>query len=121
MSIEEAARPPRLYDQGHLQDPLRGNHRSIQGREVFSADFSAPVVGDVAEDSLRVLRAAQFAARFEFEDRAATLDLCRSIDSFDLPAERIWGKWKSFAARPATLRLDFSGCANSANRPTFPD
>src|SRR5581483_9434796 len=39
------------------------------------------------EDSLRVLRAAQFAARFEFEIDPETVALCRSIDVTDLPAE----------------------------------
>ncbi|MEK7831216.1 MAG: HDIG domain-containing metalloprotein, partial [Acidobacteriota bacterium] len=48
------------------------------------------------EDSLRVLRAMQFAARFEFTIDPATVELCRSIDLSDLPAERIWAeveKW----------------------------
>jgi tRNA nucleotidyltransferase (CCA-adding enzyme) len=45
-----------------------------------------------AEDSLRVLRAAQFAARFEFEIDAETVEICRQIDLTDLPKERIWGE-----------------------------
>ena len=45
-----------------------------------------------AEDSLRVLRAAQFASRFEFELDTDTVELCRAIDLSDLPAERIWGE-----------------------------
>ena len=45
-----------------------------------------------AEDSLRVLRAAQFAARFEFDIDPETVELCRAIDLSDLPAERIWGE-----------------------------
>ncbi len=44
------------------------------------------------EDSLRVLRAAQFAARFEFEIDEKTVELCRTIDLTDLPKERIWGE-----------------------------
>jgi tRNA nucleotidyltransferase (CCA-adding enzyme) len=42
------------------------------------------------EDSLRVLRAAQFAARFAFTIDDETVTLCRSIDLNDLPKERIW-------------------------------
>ena len=38
-----------------------------------------------AEDSLRVLRAAQFASRFEFDIAPDTVELCRSIDVTDLP------------------------------------
>jgi len=45
-----------------------------------------------AEDSLRVLRAAQFAARFEFRVEPETAALCQRIDLSDLPAERIWGE-----------------------------
>lgn len=42
------------------------------------------------DDSLRVLRAAQFAARFSFNIGEDTINLCRSIDLSDLPKERIW-------------------------------
>src|SRR5258708_5559874 len=45
-----------------------------------------------AEDSLRVLRAAQFAARFEFEIDSETVELCKRIDVTDLPKERVWGE-----------------------------
>jgi len=51
-----------------------------------------------------VLRAVQFAARFEFRIDPATVDLCRLIDLGDLPAERIWGEFEKLllrAARPS--------------------
>lgn len=41
------------------------------------------------EDPLRVLRAAQFAARFEFKVADETMDLCRQIDLSALPKERV--------------------------------
>lgn len=44
------------------------------------------------EDSLRVLRALQFSARFELSMTADSAALCRSIPLDDLPAERIWGE-----------------------------
>ena len=44
------------------------------------------------EDSLRVLRGIQFAARFELEMDAGTRALCARIPLDDLPAERIWGE-----------------------------
>jgi tRNA nucleotidyltransferase (CCA-adding enzyme) len=56
------------------------------------------------EDSLRVLRAAQFAARFQIEVEEQTLELCRSNDLTDLPAERVWGELEKIlivAARPS--------------------
>lgn len=45
-----------------------------------------------AEDSLRVLRAAQFAARFEFDIDAETIEVCKKIDVTDLAKERIWAE-----------------------------
>ena len=45
-----------------------------------------------AEDSLRVLRGVQFAARFEFTMEPSTRTLCAAIELDDLPSERIWGE-----------------------------
>ncbi len=47
-----------------------------------------------AEDSLRVLRAAQFAARFEFDIEPETVDVCKQMEVTDLPKERIWGEFE---------------------------
>jgi tRNA nucleotidyltransferase (CCA-adding enzyme) len=60
-------------------------------RAVSSKTFS--------EDSLRVLRAAQFAARFEFRIAPDTTELCRQIDLSDLPPERIWGEIEKLLLR----------------------
>ena len=53
-----------------------------------------------AEDSLRVLRAAQFAARFEFDIEAQTVEACKAIDVTDLPKERIWGELEKLLLKP---------------------
>ena len=55
------------------------------------------------DDSLRVLRAIQFAARFEFTLDPATAALCRTIRLDDLPAERVWGELEKLlqAERPS--------------------
>jgi tRNA nucleotidyltransferase (CCA-adding enzyme) len=55
------------------------------------------------DDSLRVLRALQFVARFEFALDAATASLCRAIPLDDLAAERVWGETEKLllAARPS--------------------
>jgi tRNA nucleotidyltransferase (CCA-adding enzyme) len=56
------------------------------------------------DDSLRVLRAVQFAARFEFDLEAGTHALCRTIPLDDLPSERVWGELEKLlllAARPS--------------------
>lgn len=44
------------------------------------------------EDPLRVLRGAQFAARFEFDIAPETLELCRGMDISALARERILGE-----------------------------
>lgn len=51
-------------------------------------------VNDVsfAEDPLRVLRAAQFAARFSFDLAEETLSLCARMDLTSLASERIMGE-----------------------------
>jgi len=51
------------------------------------------------EDSLRVLRAAQFAARFEFAVEEQTAQVCSAIDVTDLPRERIWGELEKLLLR----------------------
>lgn len=45
-----------------------------------------------AEDPLRVLRAAQFAARFGFSVAEETVRLSRTLDLKGLPRERVWGE-----------------------------
>lgn len=44
------------------------------------------------EDPLRVLRGAQFAARFRFAVAPETVALCRDIDLAALPPERVEGE-----------------------------
>ena len=64
------------------------------------------------DDSLRVLRAVQFAARFQFALDGDTAALCARIPLDDLPAERIWGECEKLlllAQRPSigfALALD---------------
>lgn len=56
------------------------------------------------DDSLRVLRALQFVARFELSVDEETRALLRSIPLDDLPAERVWGEIEKLllaAERPA--------------------
>jgi tRNA nucleotidyltransferase (CCA-adding enzyme) len=63
------------------------------------------------DDSLRVLRAVQFAARFDLRVDDDTRTLCRSIALDDLPAERVWGEIEKLLLAPKpsigfTLALD---------------
>lgn len=54
-----------------------------------------------AEDPLRVLRGAQFAARFGFTMDPETAALCRSLtgEYATLPKERVWTEWHKIAAK----------------------
>jgi len=71
---------------GELIDPFdgRGDLAARRLRVVDPRTFG--------DDSLRVLRALQLAARFGLEVEEATRALCRSIPLDDLPAERVWGE-----------------------------
>jgi tRNA nucleotidyltransferase (CCA-adding enzyme) len=56
-----------------------------------------------SEDPLRVLRAFQLAARFDFSLAPETAALCRSISGTyaELPVERVWGEWDKWAVKSA--------------------
>jgi tRNA nucleotidyltransferase (CCA-adding enzyme) len=92
MSITEGARRRDFTVNAILKDPLTEEIIDpFRGREDIERKLLRVVSTDTfTEDSLRVLRAAQFAARFNFDIEPETVSLCRSIDLSDLPAERIW-------------------------------
>ena len=94
MSFEEAAKRRDFTINAILQDVLTGEIIDFyNGREDIKRKILRVVSRETfAEDSLRVLRAAQFAARFEFEIDAETVEICRQINLTDLPKERIWGE-----------------------------
>jgi tRNA nucleotidyltransferase (CCA-adding enzyme) len=106
MGIAEATLRRDFTINAILQDPLTGELIDpYNGQRDIEQRVLRAVSNDTfAEDSLRVLRAAQFAARFEFDIDPDTVELCRSIDLSDLPAERIWGELEKLllhAQRPA--------------------
>jgi tRNA nucleotidyltransferase (CCA-adding enzyme) len=111
LSFEEAARRRDFTINAMSRDPLTGelidpSHGEADLRARVLRMVDARTFGD---DSLRVLRAIQFAARFELTIDAATADLCRAIPLDDLPSERIWGEFEKLlllAPRPSVgLRL----------------
>jgi tRNA nucleotidyltransferase (CCA-adding enzyme) len=101
MSIQEAAHRRDFTVNAILSDPLTGEIIDPFDGEADIRDklLRAVSAETFAEDSLRVLRAAQFAARFEFEIQAETVALCRGIDLSDLPPERIWGEVEKLLLR----------------------
>jgi tRNA nucleotidyltransferase (CCA-adding enzyme) len=74
-------------------DPT-GGEKDLRARRLRAVDPAT-----FGEDSLRVLRAMQFAARFEYEIEPGTVALCRTIPLGDLPSERIWGEFEKLLLR----------------------
>ena len=112
MSLEDAARRrdftvnaiawDPLTDE--YEDPFNGRH-DIERRVLKAVDLTT-----FGDDSLRVLRAVQFAARFEFALEENTAALCRRIPLDDLPPERIWGELEKLllAARRPSIGFDLA-------------
>lgn len=106
MSFEEACSRRDLTVNAILKDPLTDEIVDpFRGREDIGRSLLRHVSANTfAEDSLRVLRAAQFAARFEFDIAKETVEICKRIDVTDLPRERIWGELEKLllkAKRPS--------------------
>jgi len=79
---------------GELIDP-HGGQRDLAAK--ILRHTSAAFI----EDPLRVLRAFQLAARFDFSLAPETAELSRRIaDAFaELPVERVWGEWEKWAVK----------------------
>ncbi len=75
-------------------DPFDG--RGDLGRRVLR--HTGPAFGD---DPLRVLRAFQLAARFDFSLAPETAEVCRSMAGTyaELPVERVWAEWEKWATK----------------------
>jgi tRNA nucleotidyltransferase (CCA-adding enzyme) len=101
MTIEDATSRRDFTINAILQDPLsREVVDPFDGRRDIERKILRAVSRQTfGEDSLRVLRAAQFAARFGFTIEPATVEICRAIDLTDLPRERIWGEMEKLLLR----------------------
>jgi len=109
MTIADAARRRDFTINAIAWDPLTDAYEDpYEGR----ADLERRCLRAVdqtrfADDSLRVLRAVQFAARFEFALDEPTAALCRSLPLDDLPAERIWGELEKLLLQAERPSLGF--------------
>lgn len=83
-------------------DPFDGRG-DLERRLLRAVDAST-----FGEDSLRALRAVQFAARFEFQLEEKTHRLCRAIPLDDLPAERVWGEIEKLLLRARKPSIGFA-------------
>jgi len=75
------------------------------------------------EDPLRVLRAFQLAARFDFTLAPETAALCRSIKTsfYELPVERVWNEWAKWAENLKRLRAASPCCKKQNGSPISPN
>jgi tRNA nucleotidyltransferase (CCA-adding enzyme) len=110
MTIEEAARRRDFTVNAISWDPLTDEYFDpFEGRADLKQGILKAVDPDTfGDDSLRVLRAVQFAARFEMTLDADTRALCRSIRLDDLPPERIWGEIEKLLLRAERPSIGFA-------------
>ena len=106
MSFEDAARRRDFTINAMGWDPLTDEYLDpFQGRHDLHLGILRVVdPATFADDSLRVLRAIQFAARFDLALDAETARICAAISLDDLPAERLWGEFEKLllaAERPS--------------------
>ena len=94
LSIREAARRRDFTINAMSYDPLTdetldpfGGQQDLEARILRVVDPAT-----FADDSLRVLRALQFVARFTLTVDDETRRLLRAIPLDDLPSERVWGE-----------------------------
>ncbi|HEY2435203.1 MAG TPA: HD domain-containing protein [Vicinamibacterales bacterium] len=106
MRVEDAARRRDFTVNAIAWDPLNGEYLDpFDGRgDIARRRLRVVDPATFADDSLRVLRGIQFAARFGFTLDEEAKALCRRIPLDDLPAERIWSEVEKLllrAARPS--------------------
>jgi tRNA nucleotidyltransferase (CCA-adding enzyme) len=110
MSYEEAARRRDFTINAISWDPLTDEYIDpFNGRDDLR-DGRLRIVDarTFADDSLRVLRAVQFAARFKLTAEAETRAICREIRLDDLPPERIWGEFEKLLLKAEHPSIGFS-------------
>jgi tRNA nucleotidyltransferase (CCA-adding enzyme) len=110
MPVHEAARRRDFTINAIAWDPLTDTYEDPFGGR---ADLQAGVLRVVdprtfGDDSLRVLRALQFAARFELTVPEDTRAICGAIPLDDLPAERVWGELEKLLLQARRPSLGFA-------------
>ena len=108
-STKEACRRRDLRINAMLYDPLTdeivdpfGGMEDIQNKQLTATD---PLC--FAEDPLRVLRVAQFSARFQFEIATSLRELCLQLPLQQLPEERILLEFEKAWLKPTKPSIAF--------------
>ena len=103
MSVKEAARRRDFTINALALDPITGEFvdewgglEDIKNRKLRAIDAEL-----FKDDSLRALRAMQFADRFEFEITPETIELCRNLPLENLSKERIGEEWNKMMLKSA--------------------
>jgi len=87
-------------------DPLTGEVLDPHsGREDIRTKTLRHVSHHFAEDPLRVLRGAQFCARFNLTAHPDTVALCRTLTPEHLSTERLWDEWVKLILKGAKPSL----------------
>jgi len=100
MSVPDAAARRDFTINSIYFDPLSGEILDpFSGREDLAKKTLRHTSSAFPEDPLRVLRAMQFAARFDFSVAPETVSLCKKIEPEGLSAERIFDEWSKLMTR----------------------
>lgn len=95
---------------GELFDPF-GGFRHLQERFLFPTSMMPghPNPDAFLEDPLRVLRGAQFLARFEFDTSPELISICQRADIEGLSRERLFEEWRKLLLKGVkpSLGLEF--------------
>jgi tRNA nucleotidyltransferase (CCA-adding enzyme) len=104
MTLEEAAARRDFTINAMSYDPASGELLDFYNGQVdLAAGILRHTSAAFAEDPLRVLRAMQFAARWNFRLAPETIELCASLRSEypNLARMRVWLEWQKLAEKGA--------------------
>lgn len=123
LSTKEASKRRDFTMNALMEDVLTGNIidewgglEDIRKKRIRHIDDNT-----FTEDSLRVFRAAQFAARYGFTIDASTCKLCQSVDTSVLSRERVYEELKKALVRGKMPSLFFRSLDQMKQREWFLD
>ena len=110
MGIESAARRRDLTVNAIAYDPLTDEYQDFFGgiHDIKRGQLRAVDPNTFTEDPLRALRVVQFAARFGFSVHDDLAALCRRMDLYALPPERIWGELEKLLIKAPVPSIGWS-------------
>lgn len=104
MTFEEASLRRDYSFNAMGRDPLTDELLDFHGGQFDILSHTLRHVSDhFAEDPLRVLRGAQFCARFDLVAHPETIRLCRTLTPDHLSAERLWEEWQKLILKGRTI------------------